>query len=114
MLTAVKVKNRISKLNLASTSPVAIEYINFSNIKVNGQTRGASGFIKNLANGVTVYVCTEQIPCIGDKIMYRYAKDGKDYRGCMNHWSKEVDYCSDVYHALLNSVLYEREKNCVI
>lgn len=111
MLTAVKLKNRISKLNLSSANPVAMEYINLQNVRINGETRGCSGFIKNLANNVIVYVNTESIPCLGNKIMYRYALHDKDYRGCMNHWATENDFAEFVYKALFDINNYNREKD---
>lgn len=110
MLTAVKVKNRISKLNLASDSPVALEFI-IKNVKINGTWKGCTGFIKNLHNGTTIYIDTEPCPVIygGQQLMYRYALDHKDYRGCMNQWAKEDAFCETVYKALFNDARYEKE-----
>lgn len=111
MLTSVKLKNRISNLNLSSHEPVALKFI-VSNIKVNGDIRGCSGFIKNIDNGVTIYVCTEPCPVIygGTQLMYRYALHDKDYRGCINHWATEQNFADDVYKALFNVNNYNREK----
>lgn len=109
MLTAIKLKNRISKLVQASERPIVIEYTNLRNIKINGETRGCSGFIRNLDNGVIVYVDTEEVPILVGRLMYRYAKHNKDYSGCHNCWAKESNYCEEVYKALLDKTAYDND-----
>lgn len=78
------------------------------NININGDKRGCSGFITNPANGVTVYIDTEAIKPFG--LMYRYAKDNKDFTGCSNQWRKTFDeYITGIVQALRNDTLFKRE-----
>lgn len=63
------------------------DMVDFHNIKVNGETRGCSGFLR-YENGQLIYVNTEY-SCYGplsDKILYRRAKHEKDYCGERNNF----------------------------
>lgn len=84
------------KRRLATQFPnQELEY-GIKNIKVNGDSRGCSGFIKNNKTGILIYINTEPSGCyfrptLSDKrtgynILIRYAKDMKDYRGGMNYF----------------------------
>lgn len=70
-----KLKNRICK-------HIPKEDLRFTlkNISINGEKRGCSGFVTYLPTGRCVYVNTERLvmPGGGD-MMYRYAKDERDY-----------------------------------
>lgn len=78
MLT-VSLRNRIAKQG-------NFEF-QLKNILVNGSRRGCSGFIKNLDNGTIVYVNTEPSVYgpLSNKVLYRTARDFKDYTGGRNH-----------------------------
>lgn len=97
-----KVKNAIKK-----SFGTDVEF-KLSNININGDKRGCSGFITNPANGVTVYVDTEECKPYG--IMYRYAKDNKDYTGCRNRWSHDFgEYIGEICKLLKNEAEFGRE-----
>ena len=100
MLTSVKVKNRLNKFG------ENFQY-NLHNVRINGETRGCSGFITNKENGVIVYISTEPVACLHNRLMYRYAKDEKDFSGCHNEWSNEDCFCNDVHSALQTTVKYQ-------
>lgn len=87
MLT-VALRNRIQKVGAGAEFEFKLK-----NIRVNSSVRGCSGFIKNLENGKIVYVNTE--PSVygpfSQKVMYRAAKDFKDYTGERNQWGELAD-----------------------
>lgn len=98
LILAVKMKNALKKANKTYEYPLKFE---IKNILVNGQKRGCSGFVTNLNNGSCVYINTE--PVIEGRlgILYRYAKDDKDYKGYTNRWTGRV-YTVD---SLANNIL---------
>jgi hypothetical protein len=63
--------------------------INMRKISVNGSFRGVSGFIKNTNTNLIVYVNTE----LGtmQRMLYRCARDFKDYQGGSNRFAKNSD-----------------------
>lgn len=63
------------------------------NVRVNGEARGCSGFIKNTLNGKIIYVSTEgsNYGPLADKVMYRTAESLNDYTGGINRWGKRKD-----------------------
>ena len=78
MLLATKLKRQL--MNQAEQRGMTIT-CTLKNIKINGENRGAHGWIMNEGNGSIVYVNTEH-SCYGPiatKSMYRYAADIKDY-----------------------------------
>lgn len=79
-LLSIKTKNLIEKAAKSSVPPVNV-VVTAKNTSVNGQKRGCYGFVKNLDTGSCVYFDTES-SCYGplvDKVLYRYAKNEKDY-----------------------------------
>lgn len=66
------------------------------NISVNGVKHGCSGFIVNPTNGKTVYVNTEgtDYEPLGGKVVFREARNLKDYSGGRNRWA---DVKNDAY-----------------
>lgn len=63
--------------------------INMKKISVNGNFRGVSGFIKNTNTNLIVYVNTENSVNLG--MLYRCARDLKDYSGGSNRFAKNSD-----------------------
>lgn len=100
MLLMTKLKNAIK-----SQLPNAEFFL--KNININGVKRGCSGFIKY--DDVIVYVNTETTLVSG--LMYRYAKNLKDYTGCKNMWVPEKDnkYTDAIVDALKNRINYLNE-----
>ncbi len=80
-----KVKNLIKKAN-----PDHHYVFNLTNVIVNGQKRGCTGFITNPDNGSCVYITTEY--CAAGHFMYRYADGIKDYKGYTNRWDGKNDF----------------------
>lgn len=84
LLLSTKLKNEIKK--------VPGDYTFYlKNIKINGVTRGCSGFVRNNKNNTYVYVDTER--CVYRALpnyMYRYADNEKDYKGYRNRWADTV------------------------
>lgn len=81
IITARKFRSRIKK------EDPELE-VKVKDININGVVKGCSGFITNPRNGNVIYVNTEG-SCyepLADKIMYRKAKDTKDYSGGQNRW----------------------------
>lgn len=96
MLLSTKLRNQIKKIQ-----PEGLEF-HLKNIKVNGQNRGCSGFIKNVSNGNIVYVNTEK-SCyspLADKNLYRTAKDLKDYTGGRNRWATDDRIAIEIVNLL--------------
>lgn len=107
MLLSLKLKNSIKKLSGNSDN---LEFA-LKNIIVNGEKRGCSGFIKNKNNNVIIYVNTEKSIYL-KTLLWRYALDMKDYRGCRNHHydGKEEDFAKIIVTALNETNKFEAEK----
>lgn len=103
---AIKTKNMIKK----ACGNTELEF-DLKNININGNKRGCSGFVRNKENGVVVYIDTER--CSGCSFlgyMFRYAKDFKDYTGCINQWRQGFDsYITGIKEALQNEKRYNGE-----
>ncbi len=67
-----------------------------STIKVNGDARGVSGFIRNPKNKLIVYINTEDNFRTG--YLYRIARSLKDYYGGSNNYAKNSD---DLYKGVM-------------
>lgn len=83
-ISTTKVKNLLKKAG-------GYEVENCHNIRVNGQLRGCSGFIRKAGSERTVYFNTEYVVSLGrddDRLLVRYARDSRDYTGGRN------EYCS--------------------
>lgn len=61
------------------------------NIRINGSTRGCSGFFVNPENKACVYVNTEASSYPALSLLYRYADDTKDFTGYRNRYAKDFD-----------------------
>lgn len=95
LMTALK--NRFKKVG-------DYEY-HLKNININGVKRGCSGFIRNPETGKTVYIDTEFVcgNCykpLENKVMFRTAKNLKDYSGGINQWCTENELVDKVVKAL--------------
>lgn len=82
LITSRKLRSRVKKLDDTLI-------INVKDISVNGVKRGCSGFITDSSSGNVVYINTEgsEYGPLTDKIMYRKARDIKDYSGGRNIWA---------------------------
>lgn len=101
-----KLKNEMIK---KSTPDMKLKF-SLSNIMVNGEKRGCSGFIVNEVNGSTVYLTTEQscMACLG--YMYRYADNERDFRGYRNRWAKSVpELTTEVIRLLAKTPAEDRD-----
>lgn len=90
MLLARKLRNDINRI-----MPDNDYEFHVRNIRVNGVTRGCSGFIVNKGNGSCVYVNTEE-PLIGGyaELLVRYARDTSDYasHSYSNFFAREGEF----------------------
>ena len=83
-ISMTKIKNALKKGCGYSTE-------NCHNVRVNGQLRGCSGFVRKDGSDKIVYFNTEYITSLGrndDRLLVRYAKSTRDYCGEQNR------YCS--------------------
>lgn len=104
MLLKTKLTNQLCEE--AEKQGVNIEIV-LKNISVNGSKRGCSGHVINNSTGSCVYLNTEASVYgpLSDKVMYRLAKDAKDYssnslKNGNNRWCKPEDLASSVIHTL--------------
>ena len=88
-----KLRGYISSRKVRSVvGKMRYELVNVSTISVNHVRRGCSGFIKDPDKGILVYFSTE--PLAFEKpgrILYRSAKNERDYVGGSNHWCDLAD-----------------------
>ena len=85
MILAKKVENAVRKSFTAEVT------VNLRNIRINGSTRGCSGFFVNPENNACVYVNTEASSYPALSLLYRYADDTKDFVGYRNRYAKDLD-----------------------
>lgn len=104
MLLKTKLTNQLCEE--AKKQNINIEVI-LKNISVNGSKRGCSGHVINNYTGSCVYLNTEASVYgpLSDKVMYRLAKDAKDYssnslKNGNNRWCKPENLASSVIHTL--------------
>lgn len=84
LILSTKLKNAITK----KANGMELKFT-LKNISVNGQKRGCSGFIRNMANDSVVYVNTEVFGWL--TLMYRYADNEQDFKGYHNRWTREIN-----------------------
>lgn len=93
-----KLRGYISSRKVRSlVSGLGYELVKVSTISVNHIRRGCSGFIKDPEKGILIYFSTEPLAFQAPgQVLYRSAKDEKDYCGGSNH------YCDikDLAHAV--------------
>jgi hypothetical protein len=79
ILLSTKLKNEI--IEESEKKPSCTVEVFLKNIRVNGDTRGCSGFARCVETGGVVYMDTEHSVYgpISDKSLYRYAASTKDY-----------------------------------
>lgn len=77
--------------------------ISMKGIRVNGSFRGVSGFIKNTRTDLVVYINTENSVSLG--MLYRCARDLKDYQGGSNRFAKNSD---DLFTGVMNLLTKKR------
>jgi len=88
-VSVTKVRNMVKK--------IGCELVNAGNVRVNGQLRGASGFVRH-PDGRLVYFDTEDCAtgmCRG-KILYRTAKHDRDYTGGTNNFCSPSEFAGRV------------------
>ena len=88
VISMTKVKNAIKEVG-----PFII--CTLSNIRINGQLRRCSGFIKNAVTEKIVYINTESVLVRG-KILFRSAAHEKDYAGGYNQYASASDYVTKI------------------
>ena len=81
MLTAAQVKKLFKNAEVE---------VNVKKISINGNVRGASGFIKHTKTNRVVYISTEQFSLVS-QYLYRCARHDKDYSGGRNRYANEQD-----------------------
>lgn len=77
VISMTKVKNALKKHHPEVTAKL-------SNIRINGQLRGCSGFLTDSGTGKIVYINTEAAS--RGEAYYRTAEHDRDYRGGLNHF----------------------------
>lgn len=77
-ILARKLKNHVAKEAEARNLTIHAEV---KNIRRNGSGVGCSGFFGNLSTGRVVYINTEESNFMRQDLLYRYAKNMKDYGG---------------------------------
>ena len=85
MILAKKLENAVKK-NFGSEVTASLR-----NIRINGSTRGCSGFFVNPENNACVYVNTEASSYPALSLLYRYADDTKDFTGYRNRYAKDLN-----------------------
>ena len=82
---AVKLKRAIT-----AVMPGA-DVTRIKNVRINGRSSGCSGFAVNPYNGRVVYVTTDLIAShVSGTVMYRNARDVRDYRGGRNRYADDM------------------------
>lgn len=110
MLLKTKLTNQLKEE--AKNKDMEIE-IFLNNITVNGSKKGCSGHVVFKTTGSCVYINTEG-SCYGPlsgKVMYRLAKDIKDYssnsiRNGNNRWTEEQNIATEVLELLMKDKGY--------
>lgn len=97
-----KLKNRICK-----HIPKEHLHFNLKNISINGEKRGCSGFVTYIPTGRCVYVNTERLTMPGGAdMMYRYAKDERDFSSshadfnALNVFTRDENLAAEIADAL--------------
>lgn len=95
LLLATKLKNLIN-----NAYPDNTYLFELKNIKLNGQPRGCSGFIKNPETGSVIFLTTEKTGCSWLKeYMYRYESQKRGLG--RNRWtSSQEELIREVHHLL--------------
>lgn len=95
LLLATKLKNLIN-----NTYPDNNYIFELKNIKLNGQSRGCSGFIKNPETGSVIFLTTEKTGCSWLKdYMYRYESQKRGFG--RNRWTSSQEELIKEIHKLL-------------
>lgn len=101
-LLALKLRNQI----LAQNDKLTVQ---LSNIGINGTKMGCSGFITDPGTGRVLYINTDHNHGTNHgRAFYRVARDVKDYRGGINHFSDYGDLAKEALE-LLGSDRFDRE-----
>lgn len=98
MILMTKLKNAINKQG----GEMPLQFT-LKNITINGEKRGCSGFVRNLANNTVVYINTEELHYSNLKYMYRYADHEKDFTGYHNRWANSLEELAKATINLLKS-----------
>ena len=95
LLLATKLKNLIN-----NAYPDNNYIFELKNIKLNGQSRGCSGFIKNPETGSVIFLTTEKTGCSWLKdYMYRY--ESQKHGLGRNRWtSSQEELIRGIHHLL--------------
>lgn len=79
IVSMTKIKNEIAR-----SAPTLTPKI--SNIRVNGQLQGCSGFITDPATGRVVYISTDVNHQTVRQALFRTARNDRDFTGGTNRW----------------------------
>lgn len=96
LILTTKLKNALNKQG----GEMPLQFT-LKNITINGEKRGCSGFVRNLANNTVVYINTEESCLSNLHYMYRYADHEKDYTGYRNRWANSLDELAEATINLL-------------
>jgi hypothetical protein len=72
----------------------------------NGYRLGTSGFIRNLNGDIVIYVHSDS-ESFTAPILYRFAKDNKDFRGGINHFCNTAE---ELAEAVVKMMAYSPER----
>lgn len=101
-LLAQKLRNQILAVNAGLT-------VQLKNVAVNGEKMGCSGFVTDPGTGRVVYINTDHNHGTnGDRACFRVARDTKDYRGGINHFTG-YDELAESVDELLRNRSFDRE-----
>lgn len=96
-VSMTKIKNR-----LKAKHPDLVPHI--SNVRINGQLQGCSGFIEDPTTGRIVYINTDVNHGTTTRALYRNAEHLRDYSGKRNRFcGMDADMIVDAVTELLNS-----------
>jgi hypothetical protein len=101
-LLATKLRNELLAINPDLQ-------VQIRNVDVNGTKMGCSGFVTDPATSRVVYLNTDHNHGTNyDRAYFRVARDAKDYRGGLNHFSGYTEL-AEAAADLLKSPNFDRE-----
>lgn len=93
--------SRLIKIRLNKVMPADSLEWHLRSISINGSSRGCSGFVKYKLNGIIVYINTDISMQGRGTILYRVAKDFKDFTGGINNYTDEEHFAEDIKRVLI-------------
>lgn len=95
----VKIKNTIRRRLTDNTVPALV--FDLKTITRNGYKFGTSGFVRNPKTGVVIYIHTDS-DSFTPPILYRFAKDEKDFRGGQNHFCTNPEELAEAVYKMMS------------